>query len=137
MNANLSRTTIALTLAMLLAGCAGTPVNLGPHPYAPPLAGQARDLEAKACGFQLLLLIPIAINSRQERAYRQVLAQAGGDYVTDVQWKDEWFYGLVGTSYCTTLRAKAIRAAPLPPALPAAPESPPVQPATPPVPSTT
>lgn len=115
-------------LAAILTACAGAPVNLGPHPYAPPPAGNVRQVQAKACGFQLLLLIPIAINDRQERAYNTVLAQAGGDYVTDVAWKDEWFYGLVGTGYCTTITATAIRAAtvalPAPPAMAPAPAEP-------------
>jgi len=104
---------VVLALAMALSGCAGTPVTLGSQPYAPPPAGgQARDLSAKACGFQLLLFIPININDRQLRAYESLKKQAAGDYLTDLQWHDEWFYGFVGTGYCTTLTAKAIKAAP-------------------------
>ena len=101
-----------IAAATLLAACAGTPVSLGTRASGPMPTGAERAITAKACGFQLLLLIPIAINSRAERAYRQLEAQAGGDFITDVQVQESWGWRFVGTSYCTTLRAKAIRSRP-------------------------
>ena len=58
-----------------------------------------------ACGFQLLLLIPIGINSRQTRAYDALVQNAGGAALTDVKMRERWFYGFVGTGYCTELTA--------------------------------
>jgi len=72
--------------------------------------GESRTITAEACGFQLLLFIPIAINGRLESAYGMLEAKAGGDFITDVEVQERWTYGFVGTSYCTELRAKAIHA---------------------------
>ena len=101
----------AIALAVsILAGCAGTPVQLGSRTTGGPVPkGEERVITAEACGFQLLLLIPIAINGRLESAYSQLEAKAGGDFITDVEVQEKWTYGFVGTSYCTELRAKAIR----------------------------
>jgi hypothetical protein len=98
-----------LIAAMLLAACTGAPTKVGTSTEVPVPTGPVRDLEAQACGFQLLLFIPIKVNSRASRAYQQLVVLAGGDYITDVEVKEEWTYGLVGTQYCTTLRARAIR----------------------------
>jgi hypothetical protein len=99
---------LATTLA-LLAGCAGTPVQLGSRVSGAVPTGESRMISAEACGFQLLLLIPIAVNGRLEAAYSALEAKAGGDFITDVEVQERWAYGFVGTSYCTELRAKAIR----------------------------
>lgn len=93
---------------VLLFGCAGIPVQLGSRISGDVLTGPGRPISAEACGFQLLLLIPIALNNRMERAYRSLQEQAGGDFITDVQIKERWIWGLVGTGYCTDLTATAI-----------------------------
>lgn len=98
--------------AALMAGCAGTPVSLGSRVSGPVPSGAERTITAEACGFQLLLFIPISINGRMERAYGSLQAQAAGDFITDVQVQESWGWGFVGTSYCTTLQAKAIRSRP-------------------------
>ena len=103
------RIALAATTLALLAGCAGTPVQLGSPVSGPLPAGQSRTISAEACGFQLFLFIPIAINGRLAAAYSALEAKAGGDFITDVEVQERWTYGFVGTSYCTELRAKAIR----------------------------
>lgn len=101
---------LAATSLVLLAGCAGTPVQLGSRVAGAVPTGDTRTISAEACGFQLFLLIPIAVNGRLEAAYSTLEAKAGGDFITDVEVQERWTYGFVGTSYCTELRAKAIRA---------------------------
>ena len=59
----------------------------------------------------MLLVIPIMVNSRTQRAYDDLVEQAKGDFITDVEVKESWTYGFVGTGYCTELRAKAIHPA--------------------------
>lgn len=98
-----------LGAALIVAGCAGTPVALGTRGAGPSPTGASRTISAESCGFQLLLFIPIAINGRLERAYRDLEGRAAGDFITDVEVQESWSYGFVGTSYCTTLRAKAVR----------------------------
>lgn len=94
--------------AILMGGCAGTPVTLGTRVSGPIPAGQERIITAEACGFQLLMFIPIAVNGRMERAYTSLQEQAAGDIITNVQVQESWTYALVGTIYCSDLRAKAV-----------------------------
>jgi hypothetical protein len=96
-----------LTGAVFLSACNSTPINLGPELDVKYEAAPSRQISAEACGFQLLLLIPIASNSRQEKAYQMLKAQAGGDYIADIKITERWTYALVGTVYCTTLEATA------------------------------
>lgn len=93
---------------VLAAGCAGAPVKLGSHVSGPIPTGTERNISSEACGFQLLLFIPININDRMERAYSDLEVKAGGDFITDVKVKERWIYGFVGTGYCTALQARAI-----------------------------
>ncbi len=98
-----------IAAAALIVGCAGTPVSLGTRVSGSVPIGPERSITAKACGFQLFLFIPISINSRMERAYRQLEERAAGDFITDVKVQEKWTYGFVGTTYCTILQARAIR----------------------------
>ena len=101
--------TVILAAALLLSACAGAPVALGTRVNGPTPTGVQRTIEAKACGFQLLIFIPIGINTRAERAYQELEAKAEGDFITDVQVQEKWTYGFVGTQYCTVLRAMAVK----------------------------
>ena len=96
---------------LLLAACSGAPIKTGVTNQRIDTTeidfGKGRKISASASGFQLLLLIPISINSRHERAYRILLAQAGSDYVTDIKINESWTYALVGTVYKTTIEAMA------------------------------
>jgi len=109
----ISHFTIAgiVVASLLLAACSGSPIRTGVANQRIDTAtidySKGRRLSASASGFQLLLLIPISINNRHERAYRALLAQAGGDYVTDIKIEESWTYALVGTVYKTTLEAMA------------------------------
>lgn len=97
-----------ITAAGLLTACAGSPVSLGTRVADVPV-GESRTITAEACGMQLLLFIPIGVNSRLERAYSSLQSQAGDAVITDVKVKERWIYRFVGTSYCTELQASAIR----------------------------
>jgi hypothetical protein len=101
---------LLLLLPLALASaCTSTPVRLGTGSDAPPPQGSVREIASEACGFQLFVLIPISVNARQERAYTDLQAQAAGDVITDVEVEEHWFYAFVGTGYCTSMRAKAIK----------------------------
>lgn len=114
---------VAILLATLVTGCSGGPVRLGSDiPRGVPLSG-GRDISAEACGFQLLYLFPLWVNNnylpvwsndRHRRAYVALTAQAGRDLITDVAVREKWDWGLVGTLYCTELKAKAVQARPIP-----------------------
>lgn len=97
--------------ALTLAGCTGMPVNTGSANRQIDAAGvdfgAGRKISASASGFQLLLLIPIGINDRHERAFQMLVDRAGGDYLTNLTIDESWTYALVGTVYKTTLSAMA------------------------------
>lgn len=104
----LSVATIVM-LTMWFTGCAGKPItfkSVDPKSYA-DVKDKGRAITGSASGFQLLLLIPIGVNSRHEDAYNQLLAQAGGDIITDVKIQESWSYAFVGTVYTTTITATA------------------------------
>jgi len=102
--------TIVLT-CLIISGCAGKPIHFSTENQQVDLTiidfEKSRDLSASASGFQLLLLIPININNRHDRAFQQLRGQAGNDYITDIKIQESWAWGFVGTIYKTTIVAKA------------------------------
>lgn len=100
----------ALAASAVLAGCAGVPVNFSERSVtdrAQVESKQGRKISAKASGFQLLLLIPIAVNGRQSNAYEALLKEAGDSVLTDITVTESWTYAFVGTIYTTTIEATA------------------------------
>lgn len=103
---------MVVTIAVLgfwFSGCAGKPItfkSVDPKAYE-DVKDKGRKITASASGFQLLLFIPIGINDRHQNAYHQLLAEANGDYITDINIEESWTYGLIGTSYITTITATA------------------------------
>ena len=100
-----ARHCVLICCALALAACAGAPVKFAATP-APTSSGPV--VTAEACGFQLLLFIPIMVNSRLERAYQALREHAPGAALADIEMSERWSYGLVGTVYCTTLRGRVV-----------------------------
>lgn len=99
---------IIATFSMAVMGCTGAPVMFKSMTEQNYDATKGRTITAGACGFQLLLFIPININNRQQQAYTKLIRQAGNDhYVTDIKVQEKWTYAFVGTVYCTQLEATA------------------------------
>jgi hypothetical protein len=98
---------LGLLAGLLVSGCVGNPITF------PDVGGEkidstrGRPIRASACGFQLMLFIPININERAERAYASLRERAGQDVIADVKVQERWFYAFVGTGYCTVLQATA------------------------------
>lgn len=106
---NLLKIIIATGVVVLLVGCSGKPIvmkSVNPALYE-NVKNQGRYISGSASGFQLLLLIPIEINDRHERAYNLLLSQAGGDVITNICIEESWTYALVGTIYTTKMTAVA------------------------------
>jgi hypothetical protein len=95
---------------LLLAACAGVPVKFETGSGMARTADRSpgRMVSAEACGFQLLLFIPIGVNDRLQRAYGALQVQAGGAPLVDIEVDERWSYGFVGTRYCTTLKGRAL-----------------------------
>ena len=106
---NILMVSTVVVFGLWFSGCAGKPItfkSVDPKAYE-DVKDKGRTISGSASGFQLLLFIPIGVNDRHENAYGQLLAQANGDYITDVKIEESWTYGLVGTSYTTTITATA------------------------------
>jgi hypothetical protein len=103
------RCAVAATLAGLAVGCTGSPIRVGSVDPERGLTDfdleHGRRVEAKATGFQVLLFLPIQVNSRHERAWQIILRQADRGHVTDVEIEEIWAWALVGTLYTTRIRA--------------------------------
>lgn len=104
---------ISVAVALFFIGCDSTRLVIPEAPAAkPPTKGQtisSYPISAESCGFQLLLFIPIGINSRHGEAYSKLTALAAGSRISDLRMEESWYYGLVGTGYCTRFSALANR----------------------------
>jgi hypothetical protein len=92
-----------------LAPRAGTPVAVGTRADQLTAGGESRVIQAQACGFELLMFIPININDRMARAYASLQTSAEGGAISNVEIQDSWGWRLIGTQYCTTLRARTVK----------------------------
>jgi hypothetical protein len=91
-----------------LPACSSTPVKVNDEVDRAEIdMTKGRRIRAQAAGFQLLLVIPINVNSRQVRAWEQLKQYAGNDYISDVTITERWTYGYVGTAYTTIIEAMA------------------------------
>lgn len=93
---------------IFLVGCTGAPVKLGVSKdfvRSDYDMQNSKKISVSASGFQLLLFIPIAINSRHVRAYAAIEKQAGDGLIGDVKVRESWTYAFAGTVYTTTIEA--------------------------------
>ncbi len=111
MRTQLKISSVLLLCLFTLSACAGQPITLGVEQSELNLSkidfSKGREITSSASGFQLLLLIPIQINNRHDRAYQSLRNQARGQYITDIKIQESWVYGFVGNVYTTTIKAKA------------------------------
>jgi hypothetical protein len=109
----LAKGAVSVAAAVLLAGCASDFVNIAPRP--PEKYEQLGPATGTACGALLIdgtafNLIPIALNSRSERAYANAVASVpGATALIDVTVQESWAWWLIGSSRCTTVKGVAIK----------------------------
>lgn len=119
MTTRMMREMLSIGAVMLvLAGCTGSAVRMNQPLDSPVDFTRPREISSEACGFQLLLVIPVSINDRYQRAYNTLTNAAYMDYMTNVRIEETWTYCLVGTMYCTKMYATAyprMKAAPVQP----------------------
>jgi len=99
--------TLGIFLALLFAGCVGSVVKFNTMAEQPYDTARGREIRGSACGFQFYLFFPIMINDRAQRAYDRLVEAADGDYIADIKVNERWVYALIGTGYCTDLKATA------------------------------
>jgi len=96
-----------LIAGTLLSACKSVPVQFGSQGDEKYDATKPLVVSAEACGFQLLVFIPIRTNSRAARALADLRREAGEDYITDIKVREKWRYAFWGTMYCTYMEATA------------------------------
>jgi hypothetical protein len=96
-----------IVLGLSAVSCSGTHFTIPNEPAREYDTSRGRTIRSETSGFQLLLFIPISINDRHERAWRELQRRANGDFITDVKIKDSWTWALVGTVYQVDMEATA------------------------------
>jgi len=104
---NISKSVFASALIIVLTACTSPMIRMSNEPPSDIDRTKGRPISASACGYQLIQLIPIGTNDRQQKAYDSLKAQAGPDFIGDVVETEKWTYGVIGSVYCTELEAKA------------------------------
>jgi hypothetical protein len=108
MNIKMKRFGIIIALCLVITSCAGQPVKFNELSEQKYDATKPKMVTASACGFQLLLVIPININTRARLAFDSLISKAGVDYVVkDIKVQEKWYYALIGTVYCTEFEGTA------------------------------
>jgi hypothetical protein len=98
---------LAAGAALGMAGCISGPVELGSPPSSAYDMSRPRTLSSSSCGFILFAVLPLNLHNGVQRANEALLAQASGDYVTDVKIGSSWVYAFVGTVHCVQMQALA------------------------------
>ena len=114
-------TTIGKALCVVamafMAACSSGPVRLTDEVDSSQLdRSRGEILEGSSSGFHLLVLFPIAINGRYERALADLKEKAGDRVLTDFKVEEYWRYAVVGTVYGTKITATAYPRLAAPPA---------------------
>ena len=101
------RSAVLLLALVVLAGCASSPVRIGPQP--PPSARLFGEAKGSGCGFLLLNLVPFGVNGRVESAYESARVASGQRDITDTKVVERWYaVPLLGTLLCTDLEGTAV-----------------------------
>ncbi len=94
-------------LLTALAGCASDPMLVGPR--VPDPYRVIGPVDASACGFLLFDCIPVRMNRRPERAYREALALWQGKALIDTEVRERWYYVGIGELLCTDIKGTAVQ----------------------------
>ena len=99
--------------AVMLGGCASEFTKVAPQP--PEKYERLGPATGSACGSLMILataynFIPVMLNSRVERAYADAVASVpGATSLVDVTMSEDWFWWVLGTARCVTIRGEAVR----------------------------
>jgi hypothetical protein len=104
----------ALWLALvMLSGCASSWVAVAPS--LPEEVERLGSASAEACGDLYLFTTPTQFlargwNERLERAYVEAVASVpGASALADVTYRERWYWWVLASRRCVTLRGEGIR----------------------------
>jgi hypothetical protein len=99
-------TMIGFAAMALIEACSSTVARVGPP--APTTYQELGPAHGSGCGVLLLHLIPIGVNDRTERAYKDALAH-GGSQLVDTKLRAHWYFIGIGDLLCTSVEGTAIQ----------------------------
>jgi hypothetical protein len=102
----------AVTL-LILSGCSSHNVTIAPQqPKKYEVLGKAEGSASGSLGVlsTAYYFIPMGLNSRTERAYKNAIESApGATGLVNVTYQEDWLWWLIGTSKDVTIKGDAIR----------------------------
>jgi len=106
-------TVVGLFILLVLSGCSSGLTRVAPQP--PDDYQRLGRAEGSACGALGILgtayyFIPMGLNSRVDRAYADAVQSVpGATALVDVELQENWYWWVIGTSRCVTIRGEAVR----------------------------
>lgn len=102
----------AMVFVILFVGCASSFTTVLPR--LPEQYDKLGTASGSACGSLLiggtLNFIPVGLNSRVERAYRNAVESVpGATALAKVTMQEQWYWWVYGTTRCVTITGEAIR----------------------------
>ena len=100
-------------LLVAATGCSSAWVRVAPEPVG--TVKRLANVEGTGCGSLFLLfpftdVFPMGLNSRVQSAYDEALEEAeGATAVVDVSIEESWFWWILGTTRCVTVRGVAVK----------------------------
>jgi hypothetical protein len=100
-------------VVLVSAGCASGFRTVVPNP--PEKYEKLGTATGEACGSMLLgptayNFIPVSLSERVELAYQRALASVpGSKALINVTMQEDWYWWVIGTARCVTIRGEAIR----------------------------
>jgi hypothetical protein len=101
-----ARILLVISSIFVFSACRSRFAAVAPRP--PQRYTEVGPASGSACGV-LFGFIPIAVNSRTDRAYRAALTASGATMLTDTTMTDSWFWTPIGMFLCTRIDGKGIR----------------------------
>lgn len=104
---------VLIVVIGLLSACSSGKVSITKDPL--DKFEKLGRTEGTACGTMGLVhinlwFVPIALNDRYERAYKEALLKVpGATGLTDVSLEESWFWWVIGTTRCSTVAGEAIK----------------------------
>ena len=100
---------LLLAAAVSLSACTGSFYKVPSPDYDRAKYEEVGTDSVTATGIHLFQLFPINLTNKIERAVEQLIAQNGGDTVTDIEVQERWFWAYVLNGYKTEVRGTVLK----------------------------
>jgi hypothetical protein len=98
---------LVFTIAFLVS-CTSAPQRM-PHVAIPAGYEEVGEGSCGKCGFLLFDVIPIGFYGMTQGAYDCAVAAKNGDALINPVVHNKWFYGFVGSGFCTEITGTVVK----------------------------